>query len=172
MIIKMKTNLIQLGIVLIFISGCKKDSKIDFERVIDMDITLQEKVFHEDSPNILTIQVSNTSDKKIVVPEGSFVLEFTSYSGSIRKTYFLDLSGDSPVLSEASPAPIEIQGNTGLTKSIDLRKLLTEVASVYGSELPVDDYTLNLLLDIKNDSPDSKNTQVIRSNYVDLQVEG
>jgi hypothetical protein len=126
MIIKMKAVLVYLGAVMILISSCKKESNLDLERVLDMDIALQEKVLHAGSENLLTIMVANTSNKKIRIPEGSFILEFTSYSGSIKKTYAVDFEGHTD--QEYPVQPVEIKGKAGFTQSIDLQSILAKAA--------------------------------------------
>jgi hypothetical protein len=166
----MKAVLIYLGTALILISSCKNESTIELDRVLDMDIALQERVLQEGSENLLTIMVANTSDKKIRIPEGTFILEFTSYSGSIKKSYTLDFTGKSA--PEKFGQALEIKGKEGFTQSINLQSILDQALTESESMLPVDEYTVNLILDVNSNSRNSKQSEKVRSNYLDLQVKG
>jgi hypothetical protein len=161
---------IQCGIALLMLAGCQKESKIDKERVLDMEISLQEKVLQKSSSNFLTVSLKNTSSDMVTVPESSFLLEFTSYSGSIRKTYYLDISGEALTATKVPQTSFVIKNE--MVRSFDLKNIVT--ASFTDSELslPADEYTVNLIMKTKADSRNSKNNKEIRSNYLDIQVKG
>jgi hypothetical protein len=167
----MKTSniLIPCGLALLMLSGCQKTSKIDYGKALDMGISLQGKVLQKNSPNILTISLENTSKHKLFVPESSFLLEFTSYSGSIKKTYYLDLSNEKPSITQTPQTRFEIKGKSEITRNIDLKSIVTDSPKDSESGLPVDDYAINLIMNLKPGTHNSKKDE-IRSNYIYIQV--
>jgi hypothetical protein len=168
---KKRMILIPCGIVLFFFSGCQKESKNNYGQALDMGISLQQKVLQKNSTNLLTISLENTSKHKLVVPESSFLLEFTSYSGSIKKTYYLDLSGDTPTISQSPQARLEIKGKGEVTHNINLNSILTGLNN-NDLALPADDYAVNLILNIEPGDQHDRNDKIIRSNYLYVQVQG
>lgn len=158
--------------MLLTIGGCQKDPKIDIVQALDMNISIEGDVLQESTPNFLTLTVENTSEDKVILSESSFMLEFTSYSGSIKKTFYIDPSEDVFSTQVLPQARLEIKGNSVLSRKIDLGKIM--VCSPVGNEitLPIDDYTVNLIINVNPDPKMTKNNQIIRSNYADIQVRG
>jgi hypothetical protein len=171
MIMKIYNRVIQCGIVLLVLAGCQNKSKVDFSKALDMNISLQEKTFQNNSSNILTISLENNSKHLLVVPEAKLMLEFTSYSGSIKKTYNLELSGNSLDISPLPNERLGIKGNGEITRNVDLKNVLAG-SSDLSSILPADDYAVNLVLKLNSGSSNPKSEKLIRSNYLYVQVEG
>jgi hypothetical protein len=162
---------IQCSTVVLFLVGCQSKSAVDYSQALDMNISLQQKILQNSSSNILTISLENTSAHMLFVPEASLMLEFTSYSGSVKKTFNLDLSGDEASQAQLRYERLGIKGKGEITRNIDLKKVIAN-STDEDIVLPADDYAVNLVLKLKPGSGSQKNEELIRSNYLYLQVEG
>jgi hypothetical protein len=168
----MKKNVVitQVSLLLLLMVGCQKESKLGYGQVLDVNISLQEDELYKNASNMLTVSLKNRSEDMVSLSQSSFILEFTSYSGSVRKSYPLDISSETIAASEVKTSSILIKNE--FVRSFDLKKIVDDSQNESKFSLPADDYTVNLIMSIKPGSRSAKNEKVIRSNYLDVQVKG
>ncbi len=163
---------ISVIVVLITIAGCTKTPEMTTGRKLNMNISLNENVLKKDSPAILTLTMENSSAEKLVLPESLFMIEFTSYSGSIKKTFYIDPFGDIFSTEKLPYSSFEMEGNSKLSGRIDLGKIVFSSVGEDSMLLPNDDYTVNLIISARPDPTIEMNNGMIRSNYADIQIIG
>jgi hypothetical protein len=160
------------ALVILALTSCQKVPKIDLGQVLDLNISLESNVLQKSNSNMLTLTVENTSSEKVILPNSSFLLEFTSYSGSMRKTIYVDPFKDVISTEALAQSGLEIKGNSLLSGEIDLGKILADTIKGEQSLLPSDDYTINLIINMKPELNVTRSSEIIRSNYADIQVKG
>jgi hypothetical protein len=164
--------LVMGALFILALNSCQKVPKADFGQVLAMNISLEKDVLQKSNSNILTLTVENTSNNKIIIPNSTFILEFTSYSGSIRKNFYIDPFNGAVSNEILQKTGLEIKGNSALLGEIDLSKILFNSQAGEQVILPSDDYTVNLIINFKPELNIAESNEIIRSNYTDLQVEG
>jgi len=165
---KMTKMMIISGALAVFIS-CTREQVVDLDKSLDLDIKLDSKQLNESQPNFLTLVVENISDRSVRVPEKEMVLEFTSYSGSVRRVIPLrELSNDMSELENIVGLKLE----PGEVKSIEfeLGEIVYRELSNSGKSLPSDDYTVNIFMANSKNLQKIRYAENLRSNYVDVYI--
>jgi hypothetical protein len=170
----MKKNFILItgAMVILSMASCQKVSEIDFENVLNLNISMEKNDLQPGNSNILTLTIENTSAKKVKLPESAFLIEFTSYSGSIRKIFYFDPFEEKISSEILSQDIIQIKAKSVFTKEIDLSKVLYELTPSEQALLPEDEYTVNLIINLEPKMTTLGNKEIIRSNYADINIKG
>ena len=157
-----------LGIVVLF-QSCKTEQHVDLGRALDLTITIENNQLSRGIPNFLALEMKNTSDRVVKVPDNELIIEFTSYSGSIKRFVPLrELSNGASDLS--SLADLNLKPGEERIARIELGNLVFGTLQNSDRELPADDYTINVYLNTEKCEPEISYADNIRSNYLDVVV--
>jgi len=165
----MKTRIMLIfGIVVLF-QCCQNEQQVDLDRALDIVLSIENKQLNEGVPNFLTLKMENSSDHVVNVPDSDLIIEFTSYSGSIRRVISLreivNGTSDLESLSDLSLVP----GEEKFIR-VELGDIVFSRLRDTDNKLPADDYTINIFLTPDKESMDMKYADNIRSNYVDVLI--
>jgi len=159
---------IVFGIAAMFLS-CSRGPIVDLEKSIDLDIRLENKHLNEGQPNILTVVLENVSDRSVKVPDKEMVLEFTSYSGSVRRIIPLrELSNDMSGLENI--IGLKLKPGEIKTVEFELGEIVYGALGSTGNSLPSDDYTVNVFMAVDKNLQKIRYAENLRSNYVDVYI--
>lgn len=166
----MKTRvLLIVGIVVLFQCCQKNEQQVNLDRALDIKLSLESSKLNQREPNYLTIKMQNTSDNSVKVPDSNMIVEFTSYSGSIRRVIPLQeiVNGDSDV---SSLSDLTLKPKEEKLIRIELGNVVFSKLQNTDNQLPADDYTINIFLAPEKDMKEVKYADNVRSNYVDVMI--
>ena len=166
----MKTRvLLIVGIVVLFQCSQKNEQQVNLDRALDIKLSLESSKLNQGEPNYLTIKMQNTSDNSVKVPDSNMIVEFTSYSGSIRRVIPLQeiVNGDSDV---SSLSDLTLKPKEEKLIRIELGNVVFSKLQNTDNQLPADDYTINIFLAPEKDMKEVKYADNVRSNYVDVMI--
>ncbi len=165
----MKTRIIFFIGVVVLSQSCKNEQRVDLDRALDIAISLENKQLTEGVPNLLTLKMENTSDRTVKVPNSDLVIEFTSFSGSVKRVIPLrDIANGTSDLEHLTSLSLK----PGEEKDIrvELGNLVFGKLQNTDNKLPADDYTINVFLTADKDLQDLRYADNIRSNYIDVYI--
>lgn len=156
-------------VLVVLFQSCNTEQRTDLDRALDIKISLENKQLNEGTPNILTLKMENTSDHILTVPDNDLIIEFTSFSGSIKRIIPLRqiANGNSDL---ALLSGLKIKPGDKKIISIDLGSVVFNRLQNSDNALPADDYTINIFLSREPKKRDIKYADNIRSNYVDVLI--
>lgn len=154
---------------LVVFQCCTNEQHVDLNRALDIDISLESKQLNEGTPNFLTLKMENTSDHLVKVPDSELVIEFTSYSGSIKRIIPLrEISNGMPDLKSLSG--LNLKPGEAKFIRVELGDIVFSKLRNTDKKLPADDYTINIFLTTQEEVKDLRYADNIRSNYLDVYI--
>jgi len=157
-----------IGVVVLF-QSCKNEQHVDLGRALDITISLESEQLTEGIPNFLSLSMKNTSDCVVKVPDDDLIIEFTSYSGSIKRIIPLrEISNDVSDLTSLSD--LNLKSGEERIARIELGNLVFGALQNSDKKLPADDYTINVFLTAETCKQEVKFANNIRSNYLDVSI--
>jgi hypothetical protein len=155
--------------IVVLFQCCKNEQRVDLDRALDITISLESKQLTRGTPNHLTLRMENTSERVVKVPDSDLIIEFTSYSGSIKQVFPLhEISNGSADLNSLSN--FNLKPKEERSAKIELGNLVYGTLVSSDVHLPADDYTINIFLPPVSSKQYMKLANNIRSNYVDLVI--
>lgn len=168
----MKSNMIWLsGLLMLSIAGCQQETKQEPEEALDMNISFADENSSSDLPEYLSVSLVNESKDPVKLPDGLWVMEFTSYSGSVQRMVPLS---EEHIKSDPEWSQYKdyiLQPGEKLDLRIGLREILLDSPGRLAIGLPADDYTLNAFLTPETQVENLPVATKIRSNYLDLAID-
>ena len=165
----MKTRILFFIGVVILSQSCDKGQRVTLDRALDIAISLENKQLTEGMPNFLTLKMENTSDRTVKVPNSDLVIEFTSFSGSIKRVIPLrDIVNGTSDMERITGLKLKPREEKDIR--IELGNLIYGKLQKTDNKLPADDYTINVFLTADKDLQDLRYADNIRSNYIDIYI--
>ena len=156
--------------IALVLPGCQQEQETDLNNTLDLKISVNANKIMINADNYLDLSVENISSKPVKMPDGLLVLEFTSYSGSIREAIAL-----TPEMLEAQPEWEEyrdyiLEANEKIDLHIDLGNILFGGEGIDPLHLPTDSYAINAYYTPGNVVDVSLNSGKVRSNYLYVDI--
>ena len=168
----MKSDMIWLsGLLMLSITGCQQEKDQELDKALDLNISFEDENSMPDLPEYLSVSLVNDSESPVKLPDGLWVLEFTSYSGSVQRMVPLseDYIKSDPEWSQYKD--YTLQPGEKLDLRIGLRDILLDTPGRLAIGLPADDYTVNAFLTPETQVENLPVATKIRSNYLDLAID-
>ena len=167
----MKTRMIMLtaGLALVVMS-CQQEQENTLTTTFDINISFDadQVIYGED--NYLYLTMENISSSPAGIPDGMIVLEFTSYSGSIKRNVPLQAHNIKVEPDWKQYKEYVLQSGEKINLRINLNTIIYGGDGQSPAGIPGDGYAINAYLTAERNMEDLTGVEKLRSNYLYLDI--